>query len=150
MNALSRARTHTHTRTHTISVVLFLFPPSLHRQGARAIDTASVYRNEIQIGEAIKESGIPRKIFSKGITSDFKLQYKSYCQAPRRQAITFENFCRSDLFITSKLGPSEQVHASAHRALCMHTCGCVSWLLYVCACIYVGARVHMRTHAERC
>eukprot|EP00802_Teleaulax_amphioxeia_P021542 Tamp_21906.p2 GENE.Tamp_21906~~Tamp_21906.p2 ORF type:complete len:141 (+),score=21.54 Tamp_21906:30-452(+) len=49
-------------------------------QGARAIDTASVYRNEVQIGEAIKESGIPR----------------------------------SDLFITSKLGPSEQVHTRAH------------------------------------
>jgi diketogulonate reductase-like aldo/keto reductase len=80
MLSLSRARTH----THTISVVLFLLSPPLHRQGARAIDTASVYRNEIQIGEAIKESGIPRKIFSKGITSDFKLQYKGYCQAPRR------------------------------------------------------------------
>ena len=43
--------------------------------GARAIDTASVYRNEADVGEAIQASGV----------------------------------ARSDLFITSKLGPSEQV-----------------------------------------
>ena len=49
--------------------------------GARAIDTASVYRNEVEIGQAIQESGV----------------------------------ARADLFITSKLGPSEQVcECAAH------------------------------------
>eukprot|EP00617_Octactis_speculum_P018046 CAMPEP_0185761584 /NCGR_PEP_ID=MMETSP1174-20130828/20518_1 /TAXON_ID=35687 /ORGANISM="Dictyocha speculum, Strain CCMP1381" /LENGTH=283 /DNA_ID=CAMNT_0028442879 /DNA_START=63 /DNA_END=914 /DNA_ORIENTATION=- len=51
--------------------------------GARAFDTASVYRNEAAIGEAIVESGI----------------------------------ARSELFLTSKLGPSEQGYESAKRAI---------------------------------
>jgi len=53
------------------------------RNGARAIDTASVYRNEADIGEAIKESGV----------------------------------ARSELFITSKLGPSEQGYEPAKKAI---------------------------------
>lgn len=53
------------------------------RDGARAIDTASVYRNEADIGAAIRESGV----------------------------------ARSDLFITSKLGPSEQGYEPARQAI---------------------------------
>ena len=51
--------------------------------GARAFDTASVYRNEAAIGEAIAESGV----------------------------------ARSDIFLTSKLGPAEQGYDAAKEAL---------------------------------
>jgi hypothetical protein len=52
-------------------------------QGARAIDTASVYRNEAEIGLAIRDSGV----------------------------------LREHVFITSKLGPSEQGYEAASQAI---------------------------------
>jgi len=52
-------------------------------QGARAIDTASVYRNEAEIGLAIRDSGV----------------------------------LREHVFITSKLGPSEQGYEGASQAI---------------------------------
>ena len=52
-------------------------------QGARAIDTASVYRNEAEIGWAIRDSGV----------------------------------LREHVFITSKLGPSEQGYEAASQAI---------------------------------
>ncbi|RUS87788.1 hypothetical protein EGW08_004453 [Elysia chlorotica] len=55
--------------------------------GYRSFDTASVYRNEIDIGRALKE-----------LLPKFKLQ-------------------RQDIFITSKLGPAEQGKSNASQAL---------------------------------
>ena len=53
------------------------------RDGARAIDTASVYRNEADVGAAVRESGV----------------------------------ARAEIFITSKLGPSEQGYEPARQAI---------------------------------
>jgi len=83
------ARVYKHTRKIKDTIIDI----QIQSQGARAFDTASVYRNEAEIGFAINESGVPR----------------------------------CELFITSKLGPSEQV-----------TC---VYLRLVCECVCLRARV---------
>ena len=33
------------------------------RAGYRGIDTASIYENEVEVGKAIKDSGVPRSVY---------------------------------------------------------------------------------------
>ncbi|KAK3770010.1 hypothetical protein RRG08_043172 [Elysia crispata] len=93
--------------------------------GYRSFDTASVYRNEIDIGRALKE-----------LLPKFKLQ-------------------RQDIFITSKLGPAEQGKSNASQALegSLQRLGCEYLDLYLIHWpgahkLKPGDRMHQKLRAE--
>jgi len=103
------ARVYKHTRKMKDTIIDI----QIQSQGARAFDTASVYRNEAEIGFAINESRVPR----------------------------------CELFITSKLGPSEQVWTCVYlRLVCECVFLCARVLLQTAPTPHTHARIHTHTH----